>query len=166
MFIVYIIGIKNTLSKNGIRLNMDLIKASLIQFIMECESANHGHWCQQTNGEVTIDVFVLTGPQTNSWFARKHEKHLQVYLPGPMFHWASSLPCAGIIINDDSLNICYSVKTSDEHIYRLHIRMPLPNERILMIKECQTVQFAERPNLATDYEPELVADKYIPCEYQ
>jgi hypothetical protein len=130
-------------------LNNEISRTALIQFIMECESNEHGAWNLAPDDSKMEKIFVISGPQRRAWFIRRNEEHLQMYVAEHIYLWAGAIAINHICINHAALAIDINFGiVNDGEITTFGIRFPCIEKSINELKGSETVQLALAPGIS------------------
>ncbi len=125
-------------------------RLALAQFLMECESSDTGKWIVNPVDAKVDKIFVLDGPQKNSWVIRRTENFLHMYFAEYIYVWLSKIPVAYIGINwvSKSIDIYYGI-TDNGEITSFGIRFPfeleLSSQIIELLEGSTMAQFSCAP---------------------
>jgi hypothetical protein len=114
---------------------------------METESNDQGAWTLSPEHSQMEKMFVISGPQKNSWFIRRDENHMQMYVAPFIYSWAGALTISHICINHlaKAIDINFGI-VNNEEISTFGLRFPCMEKSLKEMNESETLQFALAPD--------------------
>lgn len=141
-------------------LNTQDARVAMMQFIMEVESNDLGHW------EDNSTVFCIDGPQGQAWFSGIDGSHMNLFVASYIYEWVGGLEIASVTIQHGAINsvdINFAIE-SDDDINEFSVRLPCKTETTNQLEKIQTVQFAQAPTKLETWEINVSIDRAVPVK--